>query len=632
MSLKVVSVKLTGTPDKKGWAQIHDFVPEDQVKLAKRGHLFAVIATSDGEEGVDSVFMGREIISRLHEEFFGSLKDSVFKCLKEAVKKTQDEFYPLWKNLEIGAASVLDGIVYCAAVGGASIFLYREGNLNRILESGKECISASGRVKEDDILLIGTKNFFTTFTKGTIRATLAGGDLTRMVEQLAPGMRMGGEGAKAGAVFLKFLKTQTDLEYLTAEKLEVTKENTAQFQSEKIKTVTKPYRPKFIDNLALKSLTERILKIREGGKDSELLTRKKRVSVSVGVILAFLLIVSIGFGIRQKKLAEFKAVYVEKLSQAQHEFEESLQLASISPQRARELFVSSQETVNLLTSQGVKDEALLTLKENIEKNQGLILAEYRQEPNLFVDLSLLSSGFKGSRIVTYQDTIYVADFEGKKIVSISIASKRSEVVAGPKQIDEIKDVAVYSDKVYVLNSKGIYNVVDGSKKVIEVDWGEDVLSALFAANFYILDRQNSTIIRYAGGEEGFGPKKNWLAEGVKMDFSEASDWAIDGSIWVLTAGKIKKFSLGNPQNFVIKDVFPALERGSAIYTDEDAQYLYILDKDQSRVVVTNKEGDYKAQYLSDKMKDAGDIVVSEKEKRLIFLAQDKLFSVELEHL
>ena len=72
-ALEVAPAKLTGNPDPSGWAQVHEFLPQEEDKLLARGQLFAVISTTRHEEGVDSVVAGRELLSRLHKEYFGEI-------------------------------------------------------------------------------------------------------------------------------------------------------------------------------------------------------------------------------------------------------------------------------------------------------------------------------------------------------------------------------------------------------------------------------------------------------------------------------------------------------------------------------------------------------------------------------
>ena len=60
--------------------------------------------------------------------------------------------------------------------------------------------------------------------------------------------------------------------------------------------------------------------------------------------------------------------------------------------------------------------------------------------------------------------------------------------------------------------------------------------------------------------------------------------------------------------------------------------MYVLDNEKGRIVVTDKNGEYKAQYLGDVVKNADNLVVSEKEKKVFVLTGNKLFFLNLKHL
>ena len=66
-------------------------------------------------------------------------------------------------------------------------------------------------------------------------------------------------------------------------------------------------------------------------------------------------------------------------------------------------------------------------------------------------------------------------------------------------------------------------------------------------------------------------------------------------------------------------------------TAQELSNIYILDRQNGRVVVIDKEGKYKAQYIHDKIKGALDLAVSEKNKKIIILTGDKLLSLEVKH-
>jgi hypothetical protein len=150
---------------------------------------------------------------------------------------------------------------------------------------------------------------------------------------------------------------------------------------------------------------------------------------------------------------------------------------------------------------------------------------------------------------------------------------------------------------------------------------------------YLVDKSAKTIWRYAGAETGFGSAQKWNTNPIEANLENAAGIVIDGAIWIgFTSGDIQKYSLGNRIAFEVSGVNPELSFLNAIYTNEELSYIYILDRQQGRVVVIDKEGKYKAQYIHDKIKEATDIAVSEKNKKIIILTGERLLALEAKHL
>jgi len=205
VKLEITSAKIIGTPGASGWCQVHEFKPDDPEKLAKRGQFFAVIATQKKEEGVEGVVAGRELLTRLHEEYFGNLEATPFMALKNSLQKVAKEFTESWGNLEIAAVALVGEVVYSAAVGGSKVEIYRLGNIAKILESESlAVISASGYPEEGDILILGTKLFFENIPIGVTKASLEGPDLPSSIEYLAPSIHSKPDSAGIGAVLSSF--------------------------------------------------------------------------------------------------------------------------------------------------------------------------------------------------------------------------------------------------------------------------------------------------------------------------------------------------------------------------------------------------------------------------------------------
>ena len=617
MSFNIVSAKISGIPNLLGWTQVHEFKPEEEEKLIKRGHLFAVFSTKKKEEGVDSVTAGRELLSRLHEEYFGNLETPAYVAIKSAVSKVADEFLKTWGDVEIAVVVVLSDVVYSAAVGGSKVVIYRNGSIATILESNAfEVITASGYPKEGDNIILGSKLFFENIPTGTLKASLEGPNLAASIESLAPQVSANENSGNIGAVVIGFDK-KIILEMVKEtipikQKVEVFKRNTSNFFS--------------------KFFPERKIFVKEKMLDDQV-GKGRKTTFYVGIVLLILLFVSIGFGIKQNLAKKYKSTYLADLTQAISSLDEAETLFSDDPKRARELFLDSKSKVENLIAKKIEDKELISLETRLKEKEAEIMGIINTAPSLYLDLSLLSSGFGGDKVIFSGGNIFVFDKNGKKVVKIAIDTKKTQVVVGPEQLDGALDIFAYQDSVYGVFSDGLFLLGTAKKKVVEKTWDGEVFTYAYTGNIYLLDKTANAIWRYAGSGGSFGAKQNWLATGTTPNFENVKQIVIDGTIWVLTStSNISRFSQGNPVVFKILGVSPNLTNIQAIHTNEDNKYVYLLDKEGGRIVVLEKDGNYKAQYQSDQFKEGIGLIVSEKTSKAIILTKEKLIQIDLTNL
>lgn len=622
--LNLVSSKMTGIPGISGYSQVHDYLPEDGQKKELRGHLFAVISTSRFENGIEGVASGREIITRLHEEYFGDLSTRPFNALKLAVEKVAGEFVETFGDIEIAAAAFVEGTTYCACFGGSSAVILRDGGLAIILESDQtKTSSASGYPKSGDLMILGTKKFFERISQGILKANLLGGDIQASAEAFTQIIHGEVDSGNIAATILKFTEESQVSAYIQETPIQI-----SNIKSKVQGNLNKLGR--FFNN-AIKSLPQRKIYIKET-PEFEMESQSKKLTLSIGVILLLILGISIVFGIRQKSINELKSKYEGTLTEASQELDEAIGLVGVSPDRARELFISAQEKLNQVESFGAKDSKIDELRAKIEEQKSTAFGEYKASPELFLDLTLLSSGFKGDKLSSSEGNLFILDKNGKKIVSVEISSKKSKVVAGPDKTGEVSDLASYSDRVFTLTADGVKEIDSDVSTVVNKEWEGEALTYGFAGNLYVLDKSANQIYRYAGSGDTFGSKQNWLSASTKPDFSSAKSWVIDGAVYVLNeSGKVQKFSLGSPQAFSISGVYPQVSSVDAIYSSDETEFIYMLDKQGKRVVVLDKKGNYKAQYTSDEIQKANSLVVSEEDKKIILLTGEKLLSIEIKH-
>jgi len=271
------------------------------------------------------------------------------------------------------------------------------------------------------------------------------------------------------------------------------------------------------------------------------------------------------------------------------------------------------------------------IKKKLSDGKEAVLREYDVEETLFLDTSPISDNFSSDVMVGSGNSIALLDVSGRRVATVEIDTKMTEVVSGPTQIKEAKDLALYESRPFVLEDDGVYEVGDTKIKSVEKTWSEDALISMYAGNLYVLDRTSSDITRFPGVGIDFGEGSSWLAPGIELDLSKIASMAINGSIWILSSsGRIEKYSHGSPETIDIS-VSPTLSNPTRLYTDSDFESVYILDPGSSRIVVLDKDGEYRAQYINKRLEMAENFVVSEEDGMVIFLEDNKLYSFTMVH-
>ncbi len=147
---------------------------------------------------------------------------------------------------------------------------------------------------------------------------------------------------------------------------------------------------------------------------------------------------------------------------------------------------------------------------------------------------------------------------------------------------------------------------------------------------YIVDKSNSRIMSYTLNPQGLSSP----TVSVESDQLEnAVDIAIDGNIFVaLSNGSILKFQSGKQQDFNLSLSSP-LSPNVKLYTQNDFVYLYVLDRDNNRILVIKKTGDdagsLAAMYVNDNFNNLKDFAVDEKGKTIYVLNGNDLLEFDI---
>lgn len=360
------------------------------------------------------------------------------------------------------------------------------------------------------------------------------------------------------------------------------------------------------------------------------LTDQKRKTVFIsGVIILILLIVSVVFGVNQKKTRELNEKNTGLLNQAKDEYQLSVS-ESISKEDARLSFIKSKSIALELKESGYKNSELEDLLSKISEIEADILGEIKTELKEYLDLTLQTSGFEGNKIASSGDEMFILDEKNKNIIRIEIKNKNAKIVLNQPETDGIKSLGSYENRLFIEKDDGIYEVKNNSLiKQLDRDWDNGIFY-LYAGNIYLVNKDDNQIYRASGSQGSFSSKSNWLSPGLDLDLSKITRISIDGSIWAISSsGKVTKFTLGNPQSVIMKGISDPLVNPTSIYTNEKLKYVYILESEKGRVLVLEKNGDFKMQYVNDGFNDAKDIVVSEVDSKAVLLTGSKLMFFDI---
>jgi len=617
--------KIVGIPSSTSWSGVHTFFPEDPEKMAKRGKLVAVVSLQSVEPGIESVALGREILGRLHEEYFGNLEGGVLERLNASLLKIKEE----WPTTEVTVGVFLSAeeknVFYLGVLGAGKVLIKRGGLLVELLageEEGRIKVG-SGLAKEKDVFLIGNKSFFEVISEGTVRASLNLETPQEIVESLAPMVLGRKETAQIAAVVCSLFADTLD-EIVPLSPLEtIVEEEEAKLPAKesffkRIKMFFFPLRQK---------IYFRAERQKTGG-------RKKTFFVALIFLLLFLGILVLGVNKKRntEKELRFKQLFSqaeEKYNKAKGVIDSDIDLARLSLEEANNLLGEAEKIK-------IRKDEVIFLREKVKELLNRTQKDYNLgEIPVFFDLGLLKPQAKATAISRIGSQLIVLDNQNASLYFLDL-EKKSSFFFSNENLKKAQLLASSSRLIYFLNEKGIFKVEIKEKKVSLIipaseSWGKIVSLAVFADNLYLLDGQNKKIWQYPKKEDGFGALREWLSPGVFLE-NEPVSLAIDGFLWILDKeGNISKFVKGKKDRFEIKGVPKKdLLKLKSFYLDGETQNLYLFDSENKKLVVLDKNGLFKSSYSWSGAPEGAEFIdVWEKGKKAILVKDGFVFSFDI---
>jgi DNA-binding beta-propeller fold protein YncE len=229
-----------------------------------------------------------------------------------------------------------------------------------------------------------------------------------------------------------------------------------------------------------------------------------------------------------------------------------------------------------------------------------------------------------------QSAIYSIDVKNKLITSINLNGQK------PRQLDFPS--LDKNNNIYYLNSNNLTVLDTKSEKLstsLKINYNGDLNKAIdlkqYNNRFYLSDRDVDQIYRFNRSGNELTSPSGWL--NVKEKLTDAVGLDIDGDIYLLkTNGEILKYTKGKKQNFASPIIKPAISQASKFAISKEEKYIYILEAEGKRLIVLDKGGKFNCQYLADQLDNPQDFQVDEKNKKIYFLDNAAVYSIEASHL
>lgn len=347
------------------------------------------------------------------------------------------------------------------------------------------------------------------------------------------------------------------------------------------------------------------------------------------IIIAVISLVLFSYNISKKKIeieneAEQKN-YTEissLIEQKQNKADASLLYSD--EDGAKKLYEEIKELLNELpeeTEEQIKQHQEFEEKYTafLEKIRNVIRVD---EPERISDLKNLLSGSDPLNMELIGNKLYLGDTSQKSLYNIDLDDDLATVITDTRdRIESLGICAVNENMIYYFNNDLItqFNADNDEFLNLSINPGDANVSsaAIFRNRLYLSDVKNGQILRFNLNGSSYSAPYAWINNNT--DLSGAVSMAIDGDIYLLFEnGELLKYYRGDLSTFKLEAIDPPLENGNKLRADQEGDNIYILDKNENRIVVFDKQGQFIYQLKYPGLSDLKDFVV-DIENKLVYL-------------
>ncbi|MBU1126999.1 MAG: hypothetical protein ABIH88_03530 [Patescibacteria group bacterium] len=641
--------KIVGASSESCWSQVNEFIPSDNNKLFKRGQL--VVALSIKSQDPDLIELGREVMTRVREEYYNSTEAPVEEHLESILKKVAQEFDEL-DTLEIEALVVLGNACFLAIFGPGKIFLKRNQKAALLLKGEENQISTTrGFLKDKDsfslfsakaLEVVGEKQAYSLIMKPSV-VEASDGLVAIIHSQKEDGLSA---VSIIGVEENKDLNESVDnLRQIAGKTIDFPKENDVEAANlkpkkpglENIKRALMLKRgslkrsfskiPRKLFSRSLERLEKREVYLNQSSGKKGF----KKTFVSVGIVLLAMLLVSVALGSKQQENPIKKGISEKEiLSQAKIKKDEAEALLILNPIKSKEILQNAEDLLGRIETEKYFKERDLLIND-IQALLSKVSKEHIVSLNSILDLELIKDGAKMNAVALDDGLIYILDSDKQSIYSIELESQKNSLAVSGSYLSSASFIASSKTNIYCLTADGIVEIDKKTKKNIIVAKAADQPfksikdMVYYSQSLYLLDENQ--IYKYPIFEGILGSYRNWLKEETDLSGKKL---AINGSVFVLSGSEVDLFISGNEERFTVSGLDHEFDNPISIYADQVQENIFVLDQENKRVVVLEEDGQYNSQYGWQEDVEIINFLVSKETQKIYLFGKSLIYTIDLE--
>ena len=568
----------------------------------------------------DAFTKGRQILSELldfYSEKEGSVSSKLTDTFAELKKKIDPE-----TSFDIVLAAVSGKALYIIYEGQISVYLKRGEQLNSLTVIGQSGQIISGFLTHGDRVFLAT-NSLVSFLGDDLKSNLQL-PFENWEEELNTRISSNVTQQQGLAGLILDLKEESTIDSDNLEKPLPPITQTAQ----KISNFLLSIKRKFVKQKQIED--QPLWEIKQGR------SQKAVIKLLLGLTLILILCAGIGLQYKKNRDQSINLEFQQFFDLAKNEFASAQSLKTVNSTEAGQKLDSAVQNLDKALALKPDHMDAKNLRKALTEAKDDILQQFSASNiNLFLDLKLIKPDFTVGYLSVSDNKLLLLDSSSATLALVNLNKKSQEILAGKDTLGNVTLASLNGDFAFIYSlDKGVMKLDVTNKKatsVAKVDkkWGEITDIYGFASNIYLLDKSNQ-IWKYIPAAAGYSDSKEYLLKDVKADFKDALRMQIESSVYVMKkGGVIVKFTKGSSDFFSLSGLDKGIKDPKSFFVSSDTDNLYILDSGNSRLVVVDKKGVYKAQYQADKFASSSDLVVDEKGKKAYLLEGNKIYSLDL---